>query len=135
MTPAEADQSLRLGINGSTNYNSKLIVDSTGNTEDALQITANTTTNSGIKISAKEGGIDMYTSGIINATATQGIKINSDSTISSVSTVTNTTESTRTTDGAVVINGGMGIERDVFMGQNLNISDTFISNSNIDLPF
>ena len=50
------------------------------------------------------------------------VKINSNVTSSGQIEITNTTQSTSKDTGALIIDGGVGIEKDVYIGENLNVT-------------
>jgi len=60
------------------------------------------------------------------------IKSNNDVTISGQVNITNTTQSTSKDTGALIIDGGVGIEKNLFIGNNLNVSGLSTFTDTID---
>ena len=62
--------------------------------------------------------------GIITATSFSGNLTKSAVTASGVLTISNTTDSTSTTTGALIVSGGVGIAKSLFVGNNVTIGGT-----------
>ena len=69
-------------------------------------------------------GSSITGAGIITATSFSGNLTKSAVTASGVLTISNTTDSTSTTTGALIVSGGVGIAKSLFVGNNVTIGGT-----------
>jgi hypothetical protein len=85
-------------------------------------------TATGQTVNITSNVLDINTS---NTLITGAITADNDTEIKGILNVTNTTESTSKTVGAVVISGGLGVEKDVYFGTNLNVAGNLNIKGNI----
>ena len=69
-------------------------------------------------------GCSITGAGIITATSLDGNLTKSAVTASGVLTISNTTDTTSTTTGALIVSGGVGIAKSLFVGNNVTIGGT-----------
>ena len=69
-------------------------------------------------------GCSITGAGIITATSFSGNLTKSAVTASGVLTISNTTDSTSTTTGALIVSGGVGIAKSLFVGNNVTVGGT-----------
>ena len=69
-------------------------------------------------------GSSITGAGIITATSFSGNLTKSAVTASGVLTISNTTDSTSTTTGALIVSGGVGIAKSLFVGNNVTVGGT-----------
>jgi hypothetical protein len=110
---------------------------------DAIALSLDSTDNSNISITTADGSDKTLTISSTNSGAGNGIiDIDSDQfNISSISTITNITDSISKDTGALIVEGGVGIERDLFVGGNVTINEnlnvtgitTFIGDSDFNI--
>ena len=107
-------EDLTIGITGSTN--SSLILSSTGTGTDALQVTASA------------GGMDITSDGVMDITTSgnnSNINIKSHGSgtvdiVDSITKITDTTQSTTNTDGSLIVSGGVGIAKNMYIAGSIN---------------
>ena len=69
-------------------------------------------------------GSSITGAGIITATSFSGNLTKSAVTASGVLTISNTTDSTSSTTGALIVSGGVGIAKSLFVGNNVTVGGT-----------
>ena len=69
-------------------------------------------------------GSSITGAGIITATSLDGNLTKSAVTASGVLTISNTTDSTSSTTGALIVSGGVGIAKSLFVGNNVTVGGT-----------
>ena len=101
-----------------------------GSVEDA---SANFTVGQKLTVSGISSLTDVVSSGIVTADSFSGNLIG-DVTSSGALTISDTTASTSTSTGALIVNGGVGIAKSLFVGEGISIAGTITYNdvTNID---
>ena len=87
---------------------------------DDMDLTGNSITGAGIITATSFSGSGANLTGVANTDYIDAASITSAGIVS----VTNTTDSTSTTTGAVIISGGVGIAKSLFVGNNVTIGGT-----------
>lgn len=72
--------------------------------------------------------------GIGTSSATSKLTVIGDARISGITTVTNNTNASSTVTGALQVEGGAGIRRDVYIGGNLNVTGSLVYGGNTLAP-
>jgi hypothetical protein len=87
---------------------------------DDMDLTGNSITGAGIITATSFSGSGSNLTGVANTDYVDSINL----TASGIVSFTNTTDSTSSTTGAVIISGGVGIAKSVFIGNNLSVGGT-----------
>jgi len=90
---------------------------------NVTNVTNSTTSANGAIVTAGGLGVGMDTNIGGNVTAVNGT-LSGTLDVTGVATVLNTTESTATSNGALVVNGGAGIAKNLYVGGNFNVAGT-----------
>ena len=109
-------------------FNATAITDATSN----FSVGGNLTVNDNLIVSGT-------TSGVSSATAVPGINTGGHSVLttlkaSGITTISATTSSTSTTTGALIVSGGVGIAKSLFIGEGVSVAGTITYNdvTNVD---
>ncbi len=133
ITDASSTATGSLQVRGGVGINRSLYVGSVLNVTGRStlgEVSAGATTVTNLVASGTLNVTGRSTLGEVNAGATTAtsLRVNGTANVTGVTTIENSTEATSTATGALIVRGGLGVNRDIWVGQRLNVgSDSVIT--------
>ncbi len=96
------------------------------------EVTAGVTTVTNLVASGTLNVTSRSTLGEVNAgvTTATSLQVNGVATVTGITTIENSTEATTTATGALIVKGGVGVNRSVWIGQRLNVAGDSVITGN-----